>query len=297
MRRFTLLSNSRTATTLFLSPGPTNTSIAINGSNQPEDCQRQSHILASAERRQRQVRSPDYSVTSSSSAASSTRRPQHRSLAQLRSHLPDEAYFTPSATPGFRLRNAGDSGSADGLDGVGSGGPGQGQGDHKPPDEKTLRLGKSTLSHESQMKTKKKLTHFHLSYSPPNALASPAEYPHHTRPTRDPLSKYLSPPLPINTPILTHRQRPRAVPRRALDRTSSMGIRPHSRQRKTRDPQRTRSPQRRYDRGYITRDRKRRYHRGETSRSLAHRRKWTEWRWRRNIIFILILKITIVFIL
>lgn len=127
-----------------------------------------------------------------------------RHLAQVRAEPASELWFNPS----IPLRSP-----ADDLLGT----PGDGK-DHKPPDERTLKLGKSEPIHllSSTGSTDK-------CYSTTHPFSPPTEHSHHAFTDRAPLSINLAPPLPFYTSASTRCQRQSTLQGCTLDRASSMG--------------------------------------------------------------------------
>lgn len=104
-----------------------------------------------------------------------------RHLAQVRTDPLSELWFTPSSPR---------KSPADDL--LGS----QGNGcDHKPPDERTLRLGKSEQYSLVAIPIRAVLSPYH---SITHALAFTAEHSNYAHTTRDPLSFCLATPVPIH---------------------------------------------------------------------------------------------------
>ena len=141
-----------------------------------------------------------------------------RSLAQVRQEPFSDLWFTPSRPA---------RSPADDL--LGNNGR-PGNGDHRPPDERTLKLGKSLLYLSFLQRLPLTMC------SPPHPLSSPTKHSHPTSSTEHPLPKHIPPPLPFNTSTPSSREGQSSLPRRSMDSSSSMGLRTASRQRQTPNP-------------------------------------------------------------
>lgn len=92
---------------------------------------------------------------------------------------------------------------------------GVGGGDHKPPDERVLRLGKSTsLSFYLQ---RDKYTNRFVVHSSEKIIPPPPQYPHPPTPHRTSLPANHPPPLPLHASAFTERQGTRTISCRPLD--------------------------------------------------------------------------------
>jgi hypothetical protein len=100
-------------------------------------------------------------------------------------------------------------------------GPSPSPDDHKPPDERILKLGKSTSS-PSLFARSNLEANIHWR-SPPHPLTPPPNPPNQPPPALHPRPQRNPAPLPIDTPSPPHRQRPHPLPRRALDRPRGLG--------------------------------------------------------------------------
>lgn len=103
--------------------------------------------------------------------------------------------------------------------------------DYKPPDERTLKLGKSTSHPHPPLPHPRIPTN--LSSSPTHPPTPPPLPPPHAPPHRHPLPPNNPPPLPLNPPPPPRRPRPRRLHRRRLDVPHRLGPRSHNRQRAT----------------------------------------------------------------
>lgn len=100
----------------------------------------------------------------------------------------------------------------------------------KPPDERTLKLGKSkSAPHSTSTPTDKQNSTENSTRTTPNT-------PPIAPPTRNPLPANKPPPLPLNPPAPACRHRPRSLLRRSVDLAHSMGSRAPGRQRQARNP-------------------------------------------------------------
>jgi ribosomal protein L40E len=129
-----------------------------------------------------------------------------------------------------------------GIDGL----DGPQKNNHKPPDKRVLKLGKSKykeMNWQNVPGKPRKLIAF-LSSSSPNTVTSPSHNLVQYSPTRDPRSQCQPPPIPLNTPTPPHRQGPHIIPRSTVDSTSRMEQRTTCRQCKATNPQRANSPRR-----------------------------------------------------
>lgn len=137
-----------------------------------------------------------------------------RSLAQVRPEPLDEIWFTSSAP-----RRS----PADDLLGSTATGP---NGDHKPPDERTLKLGKSMY---------KRLPAIALtdSDSSSKTLSASTKYPHHSSTTRDRFTGNLSPPLPKHTSSSSYSQRSHLLSCCFMDCSCRLGLCTYRWQRQT----------------------------------------------------------------
>ena len=134
-----------------------------------------------------------------------------RNLAQVRSAPFSELWFTPSS-PGRT--------PADDLLAF----PGNGN-DHKPPDERTVRLGKSVL-HSTSYRALGILT---LEYSASYSLAASTKYPYNTTATRTPFALRLTPSLSFDTSTSACSQRQSTLQSCIMDSASGLGLRTHRR--------------------------------------------------------------------
>jgi hypothetical protein len=100
----------------------------------------------------------------------------------------------------------------------------------KPPDERTVKLGKS--KHTPHFPT----TPANITKSTPNPPGTTPNPPTIPPTARYPLSTNNPPPLPLNPPSPPHRLRPRRILRRSLDLSYCMGSRAARGERKARDP-------------------------------------------------------------
>lgn len=150
----------------------------------------------------------------------------YRTLAQVRSdrEVFSEIWFTSSSPP----RRVPEDG-------------GIRPNDVPPPDERTLKLGKSMPTPWLENVYTCLINH---PTSPSNPPIPPPLPPRLSPPPRNPLPPHNSPPLPFHPPAPSHRLRPRSLSRRSLDRPHGLGSRPHSRQRKTNNSLRARRQKR-----------------------------------------------------
>ena len=142
-----------------------------------------------------------------------------RALAQVRQEPWSELWFTPSRP----ARSPADDLLGD------SGRPGS-NGDHKPPDERSLKLGKSGFCPASLGSLSLIL------YSSPHPLSAATKYPYSAPSARNPFPQHLPPSLPVDTSPSSRRQGQSSLPRRLVDGSGSMGLRASSRQRQTPGP-------------------------------------------------------------
>ncbi len=135
-----------------------------------------------------------------------------RSLAQVRSEPFSELWFTPSS-PGRT--------PADDLLGF----PGNGH-DHKPPDERTVRLGKSMSRPIAHMSSSMLILSCSLAYP----LSTPTKHPYDSTASRTPFALRLTPPISFNTPTPACRERESSLQSCVMDCASSLGLRTYRRQ-------------------------------------------------------------------
>lgn len=112
--------------------------------------------------------------------------------------------------------------------------------DHKPPDERTLKLGKST-SIASVYPINYISNHF-ISCSHPSR--APSNPPRQSTTTRDPLTEHSPPSLPLHTPSPSHCLGSSCISSSTMDLPYSLGSRTGCRQCKTHSPIRTHDAQR-----------------------------------------------------
>lgn len=167
------------------------------------------------------LRSPSLSELRPPSAAGrSFTSSLRRSLAHPRHGILKEPWLPPLSPAPLPTTYFSPSRVRRGLDGLDS----SPQNDHKPPDERILKLGKSKNATRS--------LHFLLRIwladrvsaycSSTNALASSPNHTVQYTTPRDPRTDGQSPPLSLHTPTPPYRQRPNIVSRSTMDSASSM---------------------------------------------------------------------------
>ncbi len=141
-----------------------------------------------------------------------------RSLAQVRQEPFSDLWFTPSRPA---------RSPADDL--LGNNGR-PGSGDHRPPDERTLKLGKSLLYRNFIQRLL--LT---IVCSPTHPLPSSTQHPYPSPSTVHPVPKHIPAPLPVNPSASPRSKGQSSLPCRFMDSSSSMGLRTSGRQRQAPD--------------------------------------------------------------
>jgi hypothetical protein len=170
---------------------------------------------------------PNKSPASARSFASLSRL----QLAQPRHGLLNEPWLPPTSVSLLPTTYFSPSRVREELDG-GEGTPQRN--DHKPPDERTLKLGKS--KHVVLIIVQICWTNIIKSITDP-ITPTPNHFVQHS-PHQNPRPKREPPSLPIHTPTPPNSQRTHPLPRSTMDSPSRMEQRPLSRKREATDPQR-----------------------------------------------------------
>lgn len=185
------------------------------------------------------------SISASTAGSSSGLRTRSwtpsRGLAQVRTEGFSELWFTAS----FPVNDKSGRDEGKGLlrtssDGIEQGqGPGSGK-DHKSPDERTLKLGRSkSSSYTSNQLTKHMFCPYTNSscsnLSLKNPLTPPPKYPNNEPPSRDPLAEYITTPIPIDASAPARGQGASSIPSCALDCACGVGFGPYCREREIGD--------------------------------------------------------------
>lgn len=161
-------------------------------------------------------------------------------LAHPRHGILHEPWLSPSPAPAsatpFPVAYFSPTWVHTGIDGL----DGPQNNNHKPPDKRVLKLGKSEYKEINRRGYREK--RLIDSSSSPNSLTSPPYHLVQYPPTRDPRPQRQPPPLPLNTPTPPHRQGPHIIPRSTVDSTSRLEQRPTRRQCEAPNPQRANSP-------------------------------------------------------
>lgn len=144
-----------------------------------------------------------------------------RSLAQVRSEPFSELWFTAAVPAKVSTGTNYDVQSGPFVRSEGITGIGGNRSDHKPPDERTVKLGKSRLP--TPCKTIRLLT---LS-SPENTLTTSTKYSDHTITARDHLSQHLTTPVPFYSSSSARGQGKNSLQSSTMDSTSRMGSCPN----------------------------------------------------------------------
>lgn len=138
-----------------------------------------------------------------------------RHLAQVRPEPLSELWFTSSSPR---------SSPEDELLGSSTLRP-TGSQDHKPPDERLIKLGKSMFPRDMHT-----VIHLLTLCSFAHSVSSPPQHSYNSSSSRHSLAQYQSTSFPIHPPTLACCKRPSCLPCGTMDCTSCLGLCPHSRQ-------------------------------------------------------------------